>query len=64
MKKGFLVIDGHYNTLFIPAESFLEFGKHFDMRMDFINDIHIHKTRAELNKEITDYIKMRGYYNE
>lgn len=64
MKKGFLIIDGNYNTVFVPGKEFSELVKQLDMSKYWMLGIHMHKTRAELNKEITDYIRGDGYYSE
>ena len=65
-KKGFLLIDGNYNTIFVPLKCALELTDlyHMNMSRDWMKEVHKHKTRAELNKEISDYIKMEGYYSE
>ena len=65
-KKGFLLIDGNYNTIFVPLKCTPELINLVDISKskDWMKEVHKHKTRAELNKEISDYIKMEGYYNE
>lgn len=61
--KGFLLIDGSYNTLFIPCGDFPDFEHICRFNKDWIKGIKQHRTRAELNAEISDYIKMRGDYS-
>lgn len=57
MAKGyFLLIDKEKNTVLIPTDD--EFIADTFKRNDFFRDrIKRHKTRAELNTEVSDYLK-------
>lgn len=62
--KGFLLIDGKYNTLHLTSKEFrdlLELLNHSNLLP--VSEIKRHRTRADLNAEISDYLKMKGYYS-
>jgi hypothetical protein len=59
MSKGyFLLIDPQKNTLRIPTDD--EFIHDVFHDREIKNNIKRHKTKGELNKEVSDYLKGGG----
>ena len=59
MKKGFLLIDGDKNALlftFDDIDSHKTFNQVVSEKIKN-NEVKVHKTRADLNKSISEYLK-------
>lgn len=61
--KGFLIVDGSKNTLFIPNEDIQELFSYLHLN-EIIKNVKQHKTFKELDTEIRNYVNMKGDYHE
>lgn len=64
MKKGFLLIDGMKNTILLTHEDFLDIITYAENTRNskWLRLVKQHKTKQELNKDISNYLK--GEYNQ
>jgi hypothetical protein len=57
MKKGFLLCDGQKNCILISQEDYYKpFGLILEEKIKY-EEVKTHKTRAELNKTVSEYLK-------
>lgn len=64
MKKGFLLIDGMKNTILLSHDDFLDIITYAENTRNtkWLKVVKKHKTKQELNKDLSDYFK--GEYEQ